>query len=213
MERLMAGLDPREERLARAVRAGPRRRHFVLGRLAGRAALRRVLGAYGPTLAILVGPHREPVVELVQESLEVGVSLSHSGRVAVACAWSGSGSRGAGVDVERSRPTDVARSAYAFTRRERAVLNGTGRSSAGLLAWAAKEATWKALQPAPDMGPEELALVSLAPDEGWAEVRASRRLAPGPGSRSFRVALRDHEGPDGRYVVAVAEHTSRGLRV
>ncbi len=196
-------LGPAEKARAQVLPTEARRRHFALGRLAARRAIARLV-LLDTQAEVLSGTFGEPVVDGAP-GCGIRVSLSHDDGLAAACAWlAGREGHAAGIDVERLRRSRVGESHYAFSRRERRVVRSAGRPSlAGLAAWAAKEAAWKALSLGPDSGPESVELRRLDLGARRAEVVAHPRL--GRGQRSVMVRLRPVAGPDGRYVLALAE--------
>ncbi len=205
LDLLLAQLSPVERE--QAEQRGPterRRRQFVLGRLAARRAAGRALVRQRrcSSVEVLTGQDGGPVVQVDGARDVVSVSLAHSGRLALACAWpnmAGEGYR-AGVDLERVRPTDVARSRYAFSGRERALLARVpeGLLLAGLAAWTAKEAAWKALGPAQGFDPAGVRLRALNLAGGLAVVEASS------GRPRLGVRLGFVAGPDGIYLLSLA---------
>jgi phosphopantetheinyl transferase len=206
VERLEDALDGRERPLARA-HAGRRRRHYALGRLAVAAALRRLLGHEA---AVEAGPFGAPRVA-AEGGDPVGVSIAHSARLAAACAWTCPAASGVvvGVDLERLRPSDVASSEYAFSRRERRLLRAAGGDpeAAGLAAWVAKESAWKALCLPPRAGPEAVELRAFRPEHGRAVVFAAR----GAARAVLSVGLTWLHRPDGVYVMALAHGSACGV--
>jgi len=208
LELLLAELTAAEREQAPAAsrqgRPTERRcRQFVLGRCAAHAAVRRALAgqAQPSCIEVLTGQEGQPVVWVDGVAGAACVSITHSGRLALACAWTGTPEgRRAGVDLERLRPVDVAQSRYAFSRRERALLARApeGPRLAGLAAWTAKEAAWKALWPAQGADPAEVEVWALNLAGGQAVVRAPR------GGSRLGVRVGMTAGPEGEYVFSVA---------
>ena len=205
---LLPRLSPAERAEARR-RTGTAQRHFVLGRLAAHAAIRRVLRAtaHHAPAEVVTGPAGEPQVRGDGTPYCLSVSISHVGRMAAACAWRSASDYAAGIDLERVRRTEVAQSGYAFSARERALLAHVtqGPVLAGLAAWAVKEAVWKALWPhqPPSPAAVQIRTLSLAPPRAAANVEC-RYLTHGA-STPIRVRLGNIVGADGEYVLAVAE--------
>ena len=191
-----------QERIGAGAHYGDRRRQFAIGRLAAHSALDR-LGIADAGVWIASGQHGEPVVHATQR--DTCIAIAHSGRVGAACAWRSTTTRmrHVGVDIERVRRTDVGRSGYAFSRRERRLVRDAGgdASHAGLFGWVAKEAAWKALRLSPDCGPAAVALTMFDPASGRATV-VSRDNGGRP--MSLRVRMRTVAGPDREYLLAVA---------
>ena len=136
------GLHPAEVAFGRALPEA-RRAGWVGGRVALRAALAAV-GVEAPE-AMLSSPRGAPLLP----SGAVG-SVSHKRTVAVAlCARAASPRATIGIDVEDLRPlrTDIA--SRVLTSDELAILpaDGPARDAAVLLAFSAKEAIYKALDP------------------------------------------------------------------
>jgi len=208
---LEAELRPHEQVQAQA-HAGRRRRHFILGRLAAHSAIHQ-LGVGATELWIAADTVGAPAV--AGSDAGVAISIAHSGLLAIACAWATQAGRGRriGIDVERLRPTDIASSRYAFSPRERQLVRATDvdGSCAGLLAWVAKEAAWKAIRFSADVGPDALEVRGFDPDGLTATViERRRREGEHDARKTFLVRLRVLAGPDGEYVVALArERTGR----
>jgi 4'-phosphopantetheinyl transferase EntD len=211
IDALLARLSVAERAEAHG-RSGTARRHFVLGRLAAHAAIRRTLGAGtgGAVVEVLAGPAGEPRARVDGPARAVSASISHVGRMAVACAWRSAPGYAAGVDLERVRPTRVAQSGYAFSARERALLCGVpqGPVLAGLAGWALKEAVWKALWPHQPPNPAAVGIRTLSLASGRATVDVARRYLRGGDDAAIRARLEMVTGPDGDYVLAVAEIAS-----
>jgi len=210
---LSAGLTSTEQRQAKAQPTERRRRHFVLGRLAAHVAVRRALGtkARHSSIEVLTGSNGEPLVQVAGVTDVVSVSLSHAGRLAVACTWLSASGYSAGVDLERTRPTEVAQSEYAFSHRERTLLSHLpeGQMLAGLAAWTVKEAVWKALWPAQCPNPAEIEIRALSLATGRAAVEVGDMFLTRFGDVVIRARVDTIDGPDGAYLLAVAEVASR----
>jgi 4'-phosphopantetheinyl transferase EntD len=200
---------PRTERAEAQQRTGTAQRHFILGRLAAHAAIRQILEMRerDAPLEIVTGPAGEPRVQEDGAPYPVSVSISHVSGMAAACAWRSARGYGAGVDLERVRPTRVAESDYAFSAQEQMLLAQLreGPVVAGLTGWVVKEAVWKALWPGQPASPAtiEIRALSLAPGHAMVSVDD---CGPTRGVvRPIRVDLGMVVGPDGEYVLAVAE--------
>ncbi len=205
---LLKRLSPSEQAEAHR-RPGQGQRHFVLGRLAAHAAIRRALGlGIGPgSTEVTSGPGGEPRSSVDGTPHTVSVSISHVSRLAAACAWRSATGYAAGVDLERVRPTCVAESAYVFSRCERMHLSRApqGPALAGLAGWALKEAVWKALWPHQPPNPAMVEIRALDIATGHATVAVDRRYVRRFRRGAIRARVRILEGPDGDYVLAVAE--------
>jgi len=207
---LLMRLSPAErEQAEQNWPAGCRRRQFLLSRLAAHRAVQRLLAGRvpPPSIQVLSGPAGEPRARVDGVEGVVSVSLAHSGRLALACAWPGA-RRHTGVDLERVRPTDVAHSRYAFSRRERALLARApeGLALAGLAAWTAKEAAWKALWPHQPVSPAGIEIRALDLERGCAVAQVP------PGRAQFEVRIGFIAGPDGPYLLSIAQLTQRAAR-
>ena len=196
------------ERMQAQALSGRRRRHFTLGRFAARAAIGQIVACPAD---LWIAPDAVGAPAVAGNDPGVAIGIAHSGMLAVACAWlmQAGQRRRVGIDVERLRPTDVASSPYAFSPRERRLFHATAveTSRAGLLAWVAKEAAWKAIRFPADVGPDVLELRWFDPGAGTATVvvRRRRRGVEHDPRVTFRVRLRALAGPDGEYVMALAE--------
>ncbi len=190
------------ERAAAAAHEAGRRRQFALGRRAAQLAIARLGDIASAHAWVRNDAHGAPEVA---GAVGMRVAIAHSARLAVALAWRGEVGTGkraptttrVGIDLERARETDVAHSPYAFSRREQRLIlsSGLAESRAGLCAWVAKEAAWKALRLPPAAGPDVVELESFDAEAGRAIVRA-RRTWPG---RTTNTVVREtaHAETDG----------------
>jgi phosphopantetheinyl transferase len=213
---LLKRLSPGEQAEAHR-RLGQGHRHFVLGRLAAHAAMRGALelGTGPASIEVTSGAGGEPRSLVDGTAHVVSVSISHIGRLAAACAWRSTAGYAAGVDLERVRPTCVAESAYAFSGSERSLLSRTpqGPALAGLAGWALKEAVWKALWPHQPPNPATVEIRALNGTFGHATVAVDRRYLSRFRPAAIRARVRMLEGPDGDYVMAVAEIGAAPLKM
>jgi enterobactin synthetase component D len=177
--------------------------------LAGRVALRRARGAIesGPPSAVLVGPRGAPL-------LPPGISGSIAHKETIAVALAAAEPYRLGVDVEYDRPSRVDISRRILTDRElgrRSRLNEAGRSRVVRVAFAVKEAIYKAIDPfcARYVGfhEVELELGDLTP--GDVEVRLA--LAPAPfAALEVRASWEALESPAGEPIlIAMARAEQR----
>ena len=207
IEALESGL-PACERVTAGTHSGGRRRQFSLGRLAAHAAVARLRERIHSLSSFDISIESDARgAPTLPESCAMRVGIAHSGALAVGCAWSmTAASPQIGVDLERLRQTDVARSPYAFSRRERRVLGRARMSSsmAGILGWVAKEATWKALRLPPDVGPDAIELRVLDRDRAIVLPRRDHPALDRCQSASFAVHLQALSGPDGDYVMGLS---------
>jgi 4'-phosphopantetheinyl transferase EntD len=184
-----AGLHAGEAAHARGLLA-PRRVTWVAGRLALRAALRDLGLEAGPAQPILSTPRGAP-------ALPAGVkgSVSHKAHVAVALVARDEGATlGIDVEVERAPRGDIGR--HVLTDGERLrheALDATARVRELLVAFSAKEAIYKALDP------------WVGRFVGFREADIAR--GPG-GGLSAALALRGGEGP---FSVELHEEPAPGL--
>jgi phosphopantetheinyl transferase len=146
------GATEREEYRTHAPRG---RRHWLMGRIAAKDAVRRWLWARGAgplfpaEVTIAANEHGRPIVN-VARPWKVCVSIAHSGDLAVAIA----GEKAVGIDVEIIEPRNPGLEMVALSARERALLDRIvsgvrgdperARSEAFTRFWAAKEAVSKA---------------------------------------------------------------------
>ncbi|MDB5027242.1 MAG: beta-ketoacyl synthase, partial [Candidatus Eremiobacteraeota bacterium] len=146
------GAAEREEDRTRAPRG---RRHWLMGRIAAKDAVRRWLWGRGagplfPVEVTIANDERGRPLVSAPGPLPVSVSIAHSGDLAVAIA----GEDAVGIDVEIVEPRDAGVEALALTASERALLDrivrdaggepGHARAVALTRFWAAKEAVSKA---------------------------------------------------------------------
>lgn len=144
LDALAAALRP-EERAHAAALAGPRRATWLGGRVALRAALEGLGVDAAPLLATERGAPLLPA--------GIAGSISHKATLAVALAARAGAGETLGVDVEldpRQRPPRVDIAPRVLTPTERTRLDAlapTSRARELLVAFAAKEAIYKALDP------------------------------------------------------------------
>lgn len=218
---LLAALTPAEQRWVRALPTRARQRQSALARQAAHIALQRLCRAGVPKeLSVLPGPRGEPQLRGENWNGSAAVSLSHSGRLAAALAWRARPGEphAAGVDVERIRSSEVASNPLAFSRAERALLRQAGDAGAfaGLAAWTAKEAAWKAIRSERQVGLDALVLTKLDLVRGHARVHWRRRPRRALEESTFSVTIRVVQGPDGVYLLSVAEagaHRDSKIRI
>lgn len=211
LDALAGVLTMAEREQARVLPTERRRRHFIIGRLAARKAIRPILEGQGVSRALEISssPGRAPRVIVDGPGDPLGVSISHSSRLAVACAWSVKAGEpvSAGVDVEHIRPNEVAESSYAFSPRERQLLSlaPEGPEMAGLAAWTAKEAVWKALLAGQEIGPDAIEIRAQSLWQGYILVRVQAPLSRRVRDSELRVHTRQVEGPNGEYILSIAK--------
>lgn len=212
---LLANLSSAEREQARRL-VGVNRRHFALGRLAAHAVIGRALGsAAGYTsVDVLPGPGGRPQAWVDGAIGPISLSISHVSLLAAACAWHSRPGYAAGVDLERVRPTRIAESAYAFSPEERAILSQApeGPVRAGLAAWAVKEAVWKALGPPQPPNAAVVGIEALNLAAGWAAVEIGPEFLRPFGAAAVHARIAAVEGPNGEYLLAVAEILDRSER-
>lgn len=154
-------LAPAERAILERFEAEKRRRDWLRGRLAARAAVQALLGSCPEGLAILADPSGAP---LVQGAPGVVVSLSHGhGRAAAWALRDGL----PGVDLEKVRPRPPGTLRFYLSPEERewvATFEGSSepqpdrdgppspRDRAAVVLWALKEAAFKALRPPRGLG-------------------------------------------------------------
>jgi 4'-phosphopantetheinyl transferase EntD len=212
---LLDSLSPSEQNLVLRLPTERQRRQSATARIAGRWAVRRSLGPprRTSTVEILKASNGQPFVSTDGDVGSVSISLAHSSRLAVAFAWTNhrGGGYSAGVDLERVRHSDVATSSYAFSRGERKLISeaSSNLSWSGLAAWTAKEAAWKALRPGMDCGPDTIELCEFDLRQGRAALRPRGKLRRCFGETQIRTRLVDVLGPDGSYILSLAELDSR----
>jgi phosphopantetheinyl transferase (holo-ACP synthase) len=215
---LLLKLSESEQKQAVSYSTERGKRHFVLGRIAAHhaVALSLLERVHMSDIEVLSDTSGKPLV-CVDGSLDVAsVSISHSGRLAIACAWLCTTARcySAGVDIERVRTTSLAQNPYAFSRPEQALISRAkeGQTLASLAVWVAKEAIWKALRPERHIGSEAIEIRAVALKHGSAAVEVSPGLAARLGNSVPRVRLGSIIGPDGLYLLAVAEVVPGGCK-
>jgi len=151
-------LGPAERQRAELLRAEKRRGDWLLGRLAAKRLVARILAeVVRMDLALdafdIVADHLgAPVVRLADGGrLPVGVSISHSDGTAFCAAWADSGSGlSVGADLEKIAPRSAAFVLDFFRPAEieawEALPAGPSRDAFATAIWSAKEAVLKALR-------------------------------------------------------------------
>ncbi len=175
-----------EERAAASRLVARRRRSWVGGRAALRAALARAGIEAGP---VLTGERGAPILPA-----HVAASITHKDDVAAALVAAADG-RCVGVDVEADvvRATDIASKVLASGEQaELAALPPAERAREVLLRFSAKEAVYKALDPFVRryVGFHE---VSVVPRPGG-DAAVTAHLPPGEGPFAIEVRWRRFEG-------------------
>ena len=164
-----------------------RRRDWLLGRLAAKAAVRAELGPAAPgaeRLAIVADEHGAPVAHVEDEAgalapLAVALSLSHGHERAVA--WA-SAARLVGVDLELIRPRPDGTLRFYLSAEEQLLARcfdaPAERDRAAVVLWALKEAAWKALRPARGAALIHVALALDAPAAAGRGTASARYSGP-----------------------------------
>jgi 4'-phosphopantetheinyl transferase EntD len=210
LDREWTRLTTAERNQALALPTERRRRQYVLGRLAAREAIRRLVEPRMRMsfIEILSELDRAPRASVNGLDDWVSISISHSNRLAVACAWLADSKSlvSAGIDLEYVRPNEVAESTYAFSRAERKLLSRAAEGSeiAALAAWTAKEAVWKALLAGQEIGPNAIEVEAQSLEQGRAIVQVKGPLLQRLGDSSLDVQSRRIRGPGGEYVLSLA---------
>lgn len=188
-EEALACLTPVEAAEQAALPSEKRRGDWLLGRVAAKAAVRRLLAEEGRVvpdwrdLSLPAGPAGEPRVLLPGGPSDLAVSLSHGHGLALAWARrSGPAGGLPGVDLERvrSRPEGTLRF-YLHPDERAPVLQlpaGAGeapgpRDHLAILLWALKEAAFKALVPPRGLG---LLDVRVRLEGGWEAQEGTSRV-------------------------------------
>ncbi len=124
-----------------------RRREWLLGRAAAKAALARASGEPIEEIRVLPSEDGAPSASCRGEAVRCGLSISHGhGR---AIAWAVAGGL-PGVDLERVKPRPEGTFRFYLEPREREpllALRGEERDRAAVVLWSLKEAAWKTLRP------------------------------------------------------------------
>jgi 4'-phosphopantetheinyl transferase EntD len=140
-------LSPLEESHRATLVHEKRRAEWVLGRIAGKEALARLLARAPEEIAVLPGASGEPTGYLGSMVLPHRLSLSHGHGQAIAWALD----RGfPGVDLERVKPRPEGTFRFYLAPEERSALErleGNRRDTAAVVLWSLKEAVWKTLRP------------------------------------------------------------------
>lgn len=196
-----ARLSLEEAAQAAAFPVDKRRQDWTLGRVAGKAAVQRLLRREArenpapDAIVIETDPSGAPRVRPLDAGPPIVVSISHGHGLAAAWALrAGPGGGLPGIDLERVRPRKEATFRFYLTPDERAPLlalpGGTGgepgpRDDLAVRLWAVKEAAFKALRPPRGMG--LLDVRAAVGDEGEARVS----YAGGLDERARALGVRD----------------------
>jgi phosphopantetheinyl transferase len=140
-------LSPREEAILATLAFLPRRRKWLLGRIAAKRLLRERFGeaAASASISVLNRPSGQPFVLLEgQGEWPTAISLSHRSDAGLAAAPDACGGR-IGADLETIVPRDAALVRQFFTEREAARVADSGAERDAIVAriWSAKEAVLK----------------------------------------------------------------------
>jgi 4'-phosphopantetheinyl transferase len=169
-------LSPREREALAGLTVEKRRRDWLLGRLAAKAAVGSWLGAEPKDVEVLAAPDGAPEARLAEEAAGIALSISHrAGRALAAVA---NAPAALGCDLEALEPRSGAFVREWLAPSERELLEGLPEERRALwanLAWTAKEAAAKARR-------EGLRL-----DVRSAAVAVERVAEPGPRWRPLEV--------------------------
>ena len=210
IETLLSHLTAAEREQAKALPTMRRIRQYVIGRLAARKAIRELLETRRSvsSIEILSELDQAPFGKVNGVMDQVGISISHSSRLAVACAWLAHSSRlsSAGIDLEYVRSNEVVES-YAFSRAERKLLFQApeGPEITALAAWTVKESVWKALLADQAIGPNAIDIQQQSLAQGRAVVTVKGLLAKRLGHSNLQVQMGKILGPDGAYVFSLTQ--------
>jgi len=141
-------LSPREEKILSGLGIVPRRRKWLLGRIAAKRLVRQVSGE--PDLAdnqisVLNQPSGEPFVLIEgRGGWSFPISISHRSEIGMAAVPTGRQAR-IGADLETVEPRDSALVRQFFTDGEAAIVQASGDDRDLVMAriWSAKEAVLK----------------------------------------------------------------------
>lgn len=174
-------LGPGERATLAAMHVAPRRRSFLLGRLAARRALAALdppLPVPAGSLEILAAPDGAPEVHAAGARLPVTLSISHSGSRGL-CAVARH-PVAVGVDLEEIAPRGPGLAEDFFTTEECAAVASAApidRTFATNLIWSAKESALKALRSGLRRDTREVQ-VALPPLDGTPLHRLAPRWRP-----------------------------------
>lgn len=196
-------LGRRERQLWKELRLPiPRRLEWLLGRLAGKDAVRSLLRRrYGLVLPladveILPDSAGRPMVNgdwLAQLPQAPVLSLAHSSGVAVALVADGEHYQGAGIDLEPLGRLSEAVAGLSFTTVEQHLLAMLPAEWATRF-WCAKEAAGKALGTGLDAGPAAMEVTITDESSGAVNVRQVAERAAGAGARGSLSGLTFRHG-------------------
>jgi phosphopantetheinyl transferase (holo-ACP synthase) len=143
-------LSPREEEILSGLGIVPRRRKWLLGRIAAKRLVRQISGEFelaDNQISVLNQPSGEPFV-LVENlgAWPYAISISHRSEIGMAAAPTERGVR-IGADLETIEPRDSALVRQFFTDDEAALVEASGDDRNLVMAriWSAKEAVLKLL--------------------------------------------------------------------
>jgi phosphopantetheinyl transferase len=212
-------LSRREREAWRGLRhRGKRRSEWLLGRIAAKDAIRRLLKEraglelYPADVEITVGELGQPRAADAwgaRLGWTPAISIAHSDGVAVAVAGAGPGIRGVGVDIERITSRRTVLDAMAFTLGEQSLLAALPDRSANewtLRCWCAKEATAKALGVGLAGGPSDLLVQDIDADCGEIALSISGRLARHVSAAFNGGPLVAHSDRNADFITAIAIH-------
>lgn len=141
-------LSPREEKILSGLGIVPRRRKWLLGRIAAKLLVRQVSGdpeLHDQQISVLNQPSGEPFVLIEgRGGWSFPISISHRSEIGMAAAPTDRQAR-IGADLETVEPRDAALVRQFFTDEEAAIVDAGGDDRNLIMAriWSAKEAVLK----------------------------------------------------------------------
>jgi phosphopantetheinyl transferase len=142
-------LSPREEEILSGLGIVPRRRKWLLGRIAAKQLVRQMLGEQSPAdsqISVLNRPSGEPFVLIEgRGAWQFSISISHRSDIGMAAAPTEPDAH-IGADLETVEPRDSALVRQFFTAQEEETVEASGdRDLVVACIWSAKEAVLKLL--------------------------------------------------------------------
>ena len=199
-------LAPAERQVLQQLRFPKRRREWFSGRVAGKAAVRRLLADENrpvpepAQIEILSSQDGRPVVRVIGANPDtevIGVSISHAGEIAAVAGFLRSKAGPVGLDLEPLQEIEPPIDAIAFTPRERrAMAPPADRARLVLHLWTAKEAVLKAAGLGLSVSLHEVHVEPGPVEFPW----AAEMLLPNRPAARFRV----HTACAGGYIVSLA---------
>ncbi|MCK5545552.1 MAG: polyketide synthase dehydratase domain-containing protein [Desulfobulbaceae bacterium] len=185
-----------------------RRKEWLLGRLVGKEAIRRLLGKQGEDIwpadiEIVPDKYGKPEVQgkWLEEGCRPSLSLSHTGNTVVALAACLPPKGSVGIDIEKVHELNEEFMAFSFSANERKIVANDQEKA--LRCWCAKEAAAKAVGFGLPGGPQDMIVKTCDDQTGEVKLENSGLLAKKYGAQICK-EVKAFTLMDGDIIVATA---------